>query len=107
MFERSRQKMFARDKHNHIIGRVLKLVPIGFARETIDMVLHRLCVPRHGDGANVVIHGGKSVLIIVQRHLGVDNQRPPARDMNNRVRPQAKAITCINAGFEVKIDMFR
>ena len=89
MLQRGRQEMFTGHKHYNIIGRFGKLIPISFARQAIDMVLHRLRVARHGNCTHIIVHRVKGVLIVIQRHFRVDHQRPAAGDMDDRVGPQS------------------
>ena len=65
MLKRRREEMLTGDKHDHIIRGLGKLVPIGLARQALDMVFHRLRMARHGNGTYIIVDGVKRVLIIV------------------------------------------
>ena len=105
MLKRRREEMLTGDKHDHIIRGLGKLVPIGLARQALDMVFHRLRMARHGNGTDIIVDGVKRVLIIIQRYLGIDDQGTPTGNMDDRIGPQTQAIANINARFQIEIDM--
>ena len=84
--------MFARDEHDHIIGRIVKLAPIGLGAERVDVRLHGRCVGGQMNFPLPLIHSAKRVLIGIERNLGVDHERIAARHPHNHVRAQATAL---------------
>ena len=104
-FKRCGEEMLARHKHDHIIGRGLKLVPIRLGPKRVDMRLHRGGVrgePRH---PLALIGCAKRILIGIQRHFGINHQRPPAGYQHNRIGAQSPLLA-FHAHLGLKIGMF-
>ncbi len=102
MLQRGGEEMLTGDEHDDIIGRVGELVPIGLARQAIDMRLHRGAMRGQRDASGIFVVRPERVLIGVQGHLGVDHQRAPAGHLDHGIGAQP-AILGIDAEFHEEI----
>ena len=105
MLQRCSEEMFAGHKHHDIIGRILKLAPIGFVTKRIHMVAHRGTMRREMQAALCFINGTERILIGIERDLCINHQRLPARHANDDIGPHPPR-TAFDAHFRLEITMF-
>ena len=80
--------MVAGKEHHHQLGRVLELVPVGFAPELGNAVAHQLRERQQLQLALVFIRRRHRVEIVRDRCLGIHHDGLAGRQLDDQIRPQ-------------------
>ena len=87
-FQRGRKKHFTGQEQDDELGRGLKLLPIGFAVEHLQMVTHMSRVGDEMGTARVLIGRFQRGKICRQRRLGVHDNIASSRQLHHHIRAQ-------------------
>ena len=104
MLHRGGEEILARNEHHHEIGRRAELVPIGLVAQPAGMGAHGGGVALERRQPRRFIGRLQRRQIVIHRAFGIDDQLPPARQVDDRIRPLAAAIPR-HMGLQGKIDI--
>ena len=99
--------MLARHEHDHEIGGLAELPPVFLATKLVRMGFQRLGVGDQVCVARTLVRRLGSIEERHQRGLGVHDQLTPARQVDDRVRPQRAVFARIHMHFRLEIDVSR